>query len=310
VSLRRCPLVRTLIASLMTTCALTACGGHVAHDVTSATRAPASRTPAGQTYKTLPNGGRIIFPAYRVVAYYGTADNRNLGVLGVGSPDDAGRRLLQQAKAYGAGGRPVLPAFELIATMAEASSNDDTYNGHLTDAQIQSYLDAARKIRALLILDVQPGRAQFLPEVRRYEKFLAEPDVELALDSEWKMASGEIPGQTIGGTDAAAVNAVSSYLAALVARDRLPQKLLIVHQFTDAMIEHRSEVIPRRGLAITFHIDGFGGRAAKLSKYGRLAVPHAPFFNGFKLFYHQDVRMFSAHEVLQMRPVPDLVTYE
>lgn len=297
-----------LIASLVTGWALVACGGRTS--TVTVTPLPAPATPAPHSERTLPNGGRVIFPNYRVVAYYGTADDPGLGVLGVGSPDEAGRRLLKQAGAYAVRGRPVLPAFELIATMAEASSRNGTYNGHLADAQITSYLDAARKIHALLILDVQPGRAAFLPEVRRYEKFLAEPDVELALDSEWKMAAGEIPGHTIGGTDAATVNAVSAYLAALVARDRLPQKLLIVHQFTEAMIEHRNDVVSRRGVEITFHVDGFGGRAAKLSKYKLLAVAHPPFFNGFKLFYKQDVDMFSAREVLRMRPAPDLVTYE
>lgn len=259
----------------------------------------------------LPAGGRIIFPAYRVVAAYGTADNPDMGILGVGSPEQAGRRLLRQAKAYDSPRRRVLPAFELIATVAQASSGDGTYNGHLTDAQIRTYLGAARKIRALLILDVQPGRASFLPEVRRYEKFLAEPDVGLALDSEWKMSPQEVPGRTIGGTDAASVNAVSAYLAALVERERLPQKLLIVHQFTPEMIAHRARVLPRRGLALVFHVDGFGGRAVKLAAYHQLAVQRTGrFFNGFKLFYHQDVSMFSAREVLQLKPAPDLVTYE
>lgn len=69
-------------------------------------------------------------------------------------------------------------------------------------------------------------------------------------------------------------------------------------------------VLPRDGLAIIFHVDGFGGRAAKLSKYRILAVRSGPFFNGFKLFYHQDVHMLSAPEVLRMNPSPDLVTYE
>ncbi|HEX3465967.1 MAG TPA: hypothetical protein VHS78_18105 [Candidatus Elarobacter sp.] len=252
----------------------------------------------------------MIFPAYRVVAYYGTAGDPALGVLGAGSPDEAGRRLLQQAKAYARGGRRVLPAFELIATTAQASSNDGTYNEHLSEAQIGTYLAAARKIHALLILDVQPGRAAFLPEVRRYEKLLMQPDVGIALDSEWSMRPTEIPGNTIGGTDAATVNGVSAYVENLVEREHLPQKLFIVHQFTPAMIAHRERVLPRRGLAITFHVDGFGGRAAKLSKYDQLAVRRGPFFNGFKLFYQQDVRMFSAHEVLHMKPVPDLVTYE
>jgi hypothetical protein len=271
---------------------------------------PTAVSSAVVSDKMLPVGGRIIFPTYRVVAWYGAADDPNLGVLGVGSPDQAGRRLLQQARAYERPERRVLPAFELIATTAQASSRDGTYNGHLSDARIRSYLAAARKIHALLILDVQPGRAAFLPEVKRYEKFLSEPDVGLALDSEWKMRGDEIPGQTIGGTDAASVNAVSAYLAALVDRKKLPQKLLIVHQFTPAMIEHRDRVLPRAGLAIAFHVDGFGGRAAKLSKYHLLAVRSGPFFNGFKLFYHQDIHMLSAPEVLRMNPSPDLVTYE
>lgn len=303
---------------------LAACGGRqgtVATQPTASTAtatpnasAPASpgRAPASPSSAPalLPGGGRTIFPNRRVVAYYGTADDPALGVLGHGSPDEAGQRLLRQARAYERPGRPVLPAFELIATIAQASSRDGTYNGHLDDAQIERYLSAARKIHALLILDVQPGRASFLPTVKRYERFLREPDVELALDSEWKMGASEIPGRTIGGTDGATVNAVSQYLSDLVQRNGLPQKLLIVHQFTDAMIEHRAQVVARPGLAITFHIDGFGGRAAKLSKYHLLAVRGGPFYNGFKLFYRQDVTMFSARETLGMRPPPDLVTYQ
>jgi hypothetical protein len=149
-----------------------------------------------------------------------------------------------------------------------------------------------------------------LQEVRRYQKLLTEPDVGLALDSEWTMAPGEIPGQVLGGTDATTVNAVSAYLATVVDQNHLPEKLFIVHQFTAEMIAHRDRVVPRRGLAIVFHVDGFGGRAAKLSKYRQLAVSRPPFFNGFKLFYEQDVDMFSAREVLQMHPAPDLITYE
>jgi hypothetical protein len=308
-SSHRSPRVRTWLASLAATCALAACGRQAPNGPAGATPAPTPATHANAE-NVLPNGARAIFPAYRVVAFYGLAGDPSLGVLGAGSPDDAARRLLRQAKAYASRSRPVLPAFELIATVAQASSNTGTYNGHVDDASIRRYLAAARKIHALLILDVQPGRANVLREVRRYEKLLAEPDVGLALDSEWTMAPGEIPGQVFGGTDATTVNAVSTYLATVVQRNQLPQKLFVVHQFTAGMIAHRDRVAPRRGLAIVFHVDGFGGRAAKLSKYHQLAVTHSAFFNGFKLFYRQDVDMFSAREVLRMQPPPDLVTYE
>ena len=46
-----------------------------------------------------------------------------------------------------------------------------------------------------------------------------------------------MPGQTIGSVDAEEVNAVSAWLAGIVRRGDLPQKLLLVHRFTEDMIE-------------------------------------------------------------------------
>jgi hypothetical protein len=34
------------------------------------------------------------------------------------------------------------------------------------------------------------------------------------------------------------------------------------------------------------------------------------FHNGFKLFYDEDVNMFSPREVLGIKPRPDLITYQ
>ena len=47
----------------------------------------------------LPGGGRHIFPGRRVVAFYGNPADDQLGVLGIGSPARAARRLLRQALA-------------------------------------------------------------------------------------------------------------------------------------------------------------------------------------------------------------------
>src|SRR5215468_10934240 len=49
----------------------------------------------------LPHGGRRIFPDYRVVAYYGAPQDAQLGELGIGTPAQAGRKLLRQAAPYG-----------------------------------------------------------------------------------------------------------------------------------------------------------------------------------------------------------------
>jgi hypothetical protein len=56
----------------------------------------------------LPRGGRRLFPAQRIVAYYGAPGNAELGALGIGTPDQAGKRLLAQMRDYRRGGRRLL----------------------------------------------------------------------------------------------------------------------------------------------------------------------------------------------------------
>ena len=88
---------------------------------------------------------------------------------------------------------------ELIAVVAAAHPGEgDRYNLRQPDSVIRRYLKAARKAKALLILDIQPGRSDFFTETKRLRKWLKEPDVGLALDPEWRMAPGQVPGKVIG----------------------------------------------------------------------------------------------------------------
>jgi hypothetical protein len=245
-----------------------------------------------------------------VVAFYGGATGGTLGVLGEAPPERIGRRVLAAARAFVPHGRPVMPAFELIATTANAHPGPSgLYRTRMDHAVIERYLRAARKLRGLLILDVQPGRGDFLTEVRHYERFLREPDVGLALDPEWSMRAGQVPGRTIGFTDAATVNRVSAWLADLVRRERLPHKLLVVHQFTLSMVRDKHEVAKRPGLAMTFHVDGFGHQVDKKEKY-RLFTRDRRWHHGFKLFYDEDIDLMTPVETMRLRPPPDLVTYQ
>lgn len=259
----------------------------------------------------LPGGGREIFPDHQVIAYYGAPGDARLGVLGAGPPGQIAKRLQHQAAAYRRADRPVLPALELIATIATSSPGaDGLYRERQSTAEVRRYLRAARRVGALLILDLQPGRSRFLTEARVYERFLREPDVSLALDPEWQLAPGQTPGQQIGSTDAATINQVSAFLAGIVARHRLPQKLLIVHQFTTDMIRDRIQVLPRTGLAITINVDGFGDRPNKIAKYRALSKLPPTLFNGFKLFYQQDLHLMTPRQVMALRPPPRLVVYQ
>jgi hypothetical protein len=260
---------------------------------------------------TLPNGERTIFPSHRVIAFYGNPAAHELGILGIGSPDARARQLKRQAKGYGRKSRPVLPALELISTIANADPGDNgLYRSRMPDRTIRRYLRAARKAKALLLLDIQPGRSDFFEETTRLRKWLKEPDVGLALDPEWRVQEGQIPGQVIGSVTAREVNATTAWLDRLVRRLNLPQKLVVIHQFTMDMISERENLKARKGLAITLNADGFGTQANKLSKYKAFTRGPKVFGRGYKLFYKEDTDLMTPGEVMRMRPRPDFIVYE
>jgi hypothetical protein len=258
----------------------------------------------------LPRGGRTILPNFRVVAYYGAPQDRQLGALGIGTPAHAAQRLARQAKPYGRRTRPVLPAMELIAVVAAGHPGEGgRYNLRQPDSVIRRYLKAARKAKALLVLDIQPGRSDFFTETRRLRKWLKQPDVGLALDPEWRMGPGEVPGKVIGKVGAREVNATTAWLAQLVQRGNLPQKLLLVHQFTDNMVPEKQLKRPR-GLAFVLNVDGFGSQVVKVAKYHNFVSQAPGFRRGFKLFYEEDANTMTPKQVMRLSPRPAVVVYE
>lgn len=219
----------------------------------------------------------------------------------------------RQAAAYDRSGTPAMPALELIATIANSDPGDDgLYSRRQPGSVIRRYLKLARSNDALLLLDVQPGRGDFVDEAEHLTRFLRQPDVGLALDPEWNVGPVGVPGEEIGSVDAAEVNEVSGYLQGLVDRHDLPQKLLVVHQFTEEMIEAKEALVAPPDVAVVLNADGFGDQANKVAKY-RALRPRGPikgFPLGFKLFYQEDYDLMSPSEVLGLRPPPALVVYE
>jgi hypothetical protein len=170
--------------------------GGAAPTALPATTQPVTTTTAPPPPE-LPRGGRQLFPRYRVVGFYGM---QNLDVLGAGPPDVVARRLLRVAGPYARPGRPVMPMFELIASIAHPfPTPSGLYRTHQEDAIVRSFLKAVRRIDGVLVLDVQPGRDDFLSSVRHWEPYLRLPDVGIALDPEFSMG----PGRCRAGTSAA-----------------------------------------------------------------------------------------------------------
>ena len=124
------------------------------------------------------------------------------------------------------------------------------------------------------------------------------------------MGPGEVPGQVIGSVDAREVNAVSAWLSQLTQRNRLPQKLFLIHQFTDDMVDD-TRLQERRGLAMVLNADGFGTQELKRVKYHAFTRSPRRFFGeGFKLFYREDTKLMTPRQVLRLKPSPDVVVYE
>ena len=255
----------------------------------------------------LPRGGRTLFPRFTVVGFYGM---QGLDVLGAGEPEAVAQRLLKVARPYARPGRPVMPMFELIATVAHPfPTPSGLYRTHQEDEVVQRYLEAVRRIDGVLVLDVQPGRDDFVAALRHWERYLRQPDVGIALDPEFAMGPGQVPGKHLGRTNAAAINRASAYVAGIVRRHRLPQKLFMIHQFHDSMMRDKAKVAIRPGLAMAWNADGFGVRSAKLDDY-RSYTRDRRFHPGLKLFYENDVDLMSPREVMRLKPPPRVVNYQ
>lgn len=258
----------------------------------------------------LPHGGRRIYPGNILVAYYGTAGTAALGVLGEDSPDLMTTRLRRAARPFAQDGANVQIVYELIVTIADAHpGTDGDYSHDIEQEHVRRYIRAAHRNNALLVLDLQPGRTDFLTVAKRWRWALRDPWVGLALDPEWRMAPGQVPARTVGQVRAREINQVSRWLGDLALRRDHPQKILMVHQFRSDMVINIENVRQRGGLAMIQHVDGFGSQAQKLSTYHAVARPDQ-FHMGLKLFYDEDSGLMSPERVQDIRPAVQFVSYQ
>ncbi|RIQ22541.1 hypothetical protein [Jiangella rhizosphaerae] len=273
-----------------------------------------SPTPTATPAATLPGGGTTILPDHRLVGFAG-GRSPAFGRLTPDGLDAAAAQIDAIAAEYDGDGRTVLPVFELITVIAHGSpAADGLYRTHEPDDVIAAYLAAARRHGALLLLNVQPGRAGFLEEVTRLEPWLTEPDVGLALDPEWAVGPDEVPGDVYGSTTGAELDSVAAYLSSLVAVHGLPEKVMVFHQVHASVVEDEAALRPHPGVVTIKSVDGIGSRADKERTWTtlmRTKPPHvAP---GFKLFFEEDAAqgpLMTPAQVLGLVPTPDYVLYE
>ena len=273
-----------------------------------------SPTPAATTTPELPGGGRVLFPGHRLVALYGHPGAASLGVLGEQGVAASVERAQRVARPYRRlSVVPVVPAFEIIATVAQRSrGGDGDYSGESSVRALRPWVEAAGRAGMLVVLDLQPGRADLLDQAQRYRSLLRLSYVGLAVDPEWKLQPGQKPLGQIGSIDASEINRTSAWLAALVHAEGLPQKLFVVHQFRLSMIgrEHLLRT-DQPELAVLVHMDGQGGSAQKEATWDavRRARPEGTRL-GWKNFYDEDHPTYTPKQTMRRHPAPVMISYQ
>lgn len=270
--------------------------------------------PADDVY---PNVGAIL-PFHRIVAFYGNFYSKKMGILGEYSEDEVLRRMRSQIREWEKADpdTPVMPAIDYIAVTAQGTAGEDgNYNLRMPDEHVERAITMAEKVNGIVILEVQAGHADLLEEIKLLEKYLKKPEVHLAIDPEFYMKRGNVPGTYIGTVDAADVNAASDYLAELVRKHNLPPKVLVIHRFTQQMVQDAQNIQPLPEVQIVIDMDGWGPQAKKEGTYKRVIYPEPVQFTGFKVFYKNDLKapstgIMTPKDILELRPKPIFIQYQ
>ncbi|WP_181065377.1 hypothetical protein [Rathayibacter rathayi] len=263
----------------------------------------------------LPGGGQRLFGGHLFVAIYGTPGAPVLGVLGEQGLEPTIARAEAVAEPYRAlTDKQVVPSLEIITTVAAGDpGKDGDYSNELDVADIRPYIDAAQAAGMYVVLDLQSGLTDFLTQAKRYADLVKLPNVGLALDPEWRLLPDQKPLQQIGRVSAAEVDSVSEWLADLVQSEGLPPKMFVLHQFRLSMLQDRESIRrDRPELEFLIHVDGQGSQPDKQATWDALhgGAPKDIAW-GWKNFYDEDKPMLTPAETMaEVRPLPDLVTYQ
>jgi hypothetical protein len=259
-----------------------------------------------------------VFPARRVVAFYGNPLSKKMGVLGEYPKDEMLGKLDQEVARWAKAdpSHPVQPALHLIVTVAQgAPGKNGLYRLQMRDSMVNEIYSWAKAKHALMFLDVQVGKSTVEAEIQRLAPFLENPDVHLAIDPEFAMAtSGRVPGTKIGTLDAKDVNYAVHFLDSIARAKNLPPKILVVHRFTRPMVTNAKDIRFTPHVQVVMDMDGWGPPWLKFDSYHDYIKKEPVQFTGFKLFFHNDTKsgtaMLTPAEVLRLTPKPLYIQYQ
>lgn len=249
----------------------------------------------------------------QVVSYYGSLSTADMGILGTADLETIIAQVEDHAARYDAlnGSAGVIPAIHLVYAVAQYHPTDNgLYLQYVDDSDLHRLLDLTRQHNMLLFIDLQIGRSSVEAELARVLPFLREPNVHLALDPEFAVTGGQVPGLDLGSLDAADIDRAQATLQRLVDEEGLPPKLLVVHQFADSMVVDGDAIGRYPDVALVIDMDGFGLANAKRSQYERYANESYARHAAIKLFFDYDPDLMSESDVLALEPRPAVIIYQ
>ena len=267
------------------------------------------------TGEQLPGGGQLVFDQKRYVALYGSPITPALGLLGEQGTDATIARAEEYAAKYDDlfGQDASVPALEIIVTVAASSPGaGGNYTNEWDPEEFVPLIEAAEEAGQYVVIDFQPGRASFPEQIKRYEQLLAYPNVGVALDPEWRIGPNERHLARIGHVEASEVNEVIDYVADYTQEHRLPQKMVVLHQFQTQMLRDRDQIDTTRSeVAVLIHADGQGTQGEKDATWNNLqnGAPEGITW-GWKNFIDEDHPMLTPEQTVEVDPLPHFISYQ
>lgn len=269
--------------------------------------------------KTPPLLSGSLLPSHRIIAFYGNLYSTRMGILGEHHPDTMLNRLKRRVAEWqkADSSKKAIPALQLITMTGQGRLNpgrDSLYRLRMPFWMVDSVINMARSINGIAILDFQVGKSTVEKEIPYYEKYLKMPDVHLAVDPEFYMQRGNVPGTHIGTMDAKDINFCINYLKKLVIENHLPPKTLTIHRFTQKMVTNYQDIKLQSQVQVILDMDGFGAQALKKDAYRRFIYREPIEYTGIKLFLKNDNanghKILSPKDVLQLHPQPVYIQYQ
>lgn len=172
----------------------------------------------------LPGGGLTLLPGKEYVALRGLPGEPDLGPVGDGV-GPAVDRLVRETGALD----HAVPTLELATTVAIADPGPTgSYSAYQPLETLRSAVAEAREAGAMVLLSFQPGRETFIEQLEAYAELLAEPNVGILLEPQWRLGPEETPEEHSGAVGDDEVVAAATWLADFTLARSLPPKLVAV----------------------------------------------------------------------------------